>query len=419
MDTSSIVALLVVLGFVALGVVATIRLGRKKGEAAREDTRPAPPPRRKSPEVVAAKPVSSPKAAPVRKPEPARKVEVPKEPLPPPPAEGSGGARVVPGERKALIIPLPVVKPLGAGLERTRTEGFVGRLAALFRGGTTVDAALLARVEEVLLTSDIGVKTTGDLLEALRSRFHPSGGDLVREVLDFLKGEVQGMLAGLPHGVPDLPPPPGPAIVMVVGVNGTGKTTTIGKMAFFFRQRGRKVLLGAGDTFRAAGADQLQVWGERVGVPVVSGADRADPGAVLFEAAKRARDEGHDLMIADTAGRLHTNVNLVEELKKVHRVLGKVVPGAPHEVILVLDATMGQNAVRQADIFRQAVKVTGIALAKLDGTAKGGVVLSIARDMGVPIRFVGVGEKVQDLRPFDVAEFADALFEQTENGGNA
>lgn len=419
MDTSSIVALLVVLGFVALGVVATIRLGRKKGEAAREDTRPAPPPRRKSPEVVAAKPVSSPKAAPVRKPEPARKVEVPKEPPPPPPAEGSGGARVVPGERKALIIPLPVVKPLGAGLERTRTEGFVGRLAALFRGGTTVDAALLARVEEVLLTSDIGVKTTGDLLEALRSRFHPSGGDLVREVLDFLKGEVQGMLAGLPHGVPDLPPPPGPAIVMVVGVNGTGKTTTIGKMAFFFRQRGRKVLLGAGDTFRAAGADQLQVWGERVGVPVVSGADRADPGAVLFEAAKRARDEGHDLMIADTAGRLHTNVNLVEELKKVHRVLGKVVPGAPHEVILVLDATMGQNAVRQADIFRQAVKVTGIALAKLDGTAKGGVVLSIARDMGVPIRFVGVGEKVQDLRPFDVAEFADALFEQTENGGNA
>jgi len=198
---------------------------------------------------------------------------------------------------------------------------------------------------------------------------------------------------------------------MVVGVNGTGKTTTIGKMAYFFQRRGRKVLLGAGDTFRAAGSDQLQVWGERVGVPVVTGAPKADPGAVLFEAAKQAREQGYDLMIADTAGRLHTNVNLVEELKKVHRVLGKVVPGAPHEVILVLDATMGQNAIRQADIFRQAVQVTGIALAKLDGTAKGGVVLSIARDMMLPIRFVGVGEQVQDLRPFDPSEFADALFE--------
>lgn len=408
MDTSSIVALLVVFGFVALGVAATIRLGRKKGEAAREaeETRPAPPPPRKTPEVAAARPAAPPRAAPVRKAEAPK--EAKKEPPPPPPEPP-----------KALIIPFPVVKPLAAGLERTRTEGFVGRLAALFRGGTAVDAALLARVEEVLLTSDIGVKTTGELLEALRSRFSPSGGDLVREVLDFLKGEVQGMLAGLPHGVPDLPPPPGPAVVMVVGVNGTGKTTTIGKMAFFFKHRGRKVLLGAGDTFRAAGADQLQVWGERVGVPVVTGADRADPGAVLFEAARRARDEGYDLMIADTAGRLHTNVNLVEELKKVHRVLGKVVPGAPHEVILVLDATMGQNAVRQADIFRQAVKVTGIALAKLDGTAKGGVVLSIARDMGVPIRFVGVGEKVQDLRPFDAAEFADALFEATDHGGQA
>ncbi len=407
MDVSSIVALLVVLGFVALGVAATIRLGRKKDEAAREaeEPRPPAPSLRLDPGVGAGKSAPSPEAAPVRKPEPARKAEVPKEP-PAAPAEAGAPA----GREKALIIPLPVVKPLGAGLERTRTEGFVGRLAALFRGGTTVDAALLARVEEVLLTSDIGVKTTGDLLEALRVRFRPSGGDLVREVLDFLKGEVQGMLAGLPHGVPDLPPPPGPAVVMVVGVNGTGKTTTIGKMAFFFKHQGRKVLLGAGDTFRAAGADQLQVWGERVGVPVVSGADRADPGSVLFEAAKRARDEGHDLMIADTAGRLHTNVNLVEELKKVHRVLGKVVPGAPHEVVLVLDATMGQNAVRQADIFRQAVKVTGIALAKLDGTAKGGVVLSIARDMGVPIRFVGVGEGLRDLRPFDAAEFADALF---------
>lgn len=408
MDASSIVALLVVVGFVALGIAATVRLGRKKVREEREDetavTQPSPredtaerPAPRRSEEPV--------ERIPSRRSEPARKVEKVEE-APPPPEP-----------KKALIIPFPVVKPLGAGLERTRTEGFVGRLAALFRGGATVDAALLQRVEEVLLTSDIGVKTTNDLLEALRLRFQPSGGDIVREVLAFLKEEIQGMLSGLPHGVPTLPDPPGPAVVMVVGVNGTGKTTTIGKMAFFYQQRGRKVLLGAGDTFRAAGADQLQVWGERVGVPVVSGADRADPGSVLFEAARRARDEGYDLMIADTAGRLHTNVNLVEELKKVHRVLGKVVPGAPHEVILVLDATMGQNAIRQAEIFRQAVKVTGIALAKLDGTAKGGVVLAIARDMGLPIRFVGVGEGMQDLRPFDAVEFADALFEEPQRGG--
>lgn len=423
MDVSSIIALLVVLGFVALGVAATVRMGRRKAEVREQEPRPATPPPRAEPaerSVQKKPPVQVPAKKPsvVARPGPAKSAEVPEAAKPSRVPAAATVPAAAPREepKKALIIPFPVVKPLGAGLERTRTEGFVGRLAALFRGGASVDAALLSRVEEVLLTSDIGVKTTGDLLEALRTRFQPSGGDLVREVLAFLKGEVQGMLAGLPHGAPDLPDPPGPAIIMVVGVNGTGKTTTIGKMAFFYRHRGRKVLLGAGDTFRAAGADQLQVWGERVGVPVVSGADRADPGSVLFEAARRARDEGHDLMIADTAGRLHTNIALVEELKKVHRVLGKVVPGAPHEVILVLDATMGQNAVRQAEIFRQAVKVTGIALAKLDGTAKGGVVLSIARDMGVPIRFVGVGEKVQDLRPFDAAEFADALFEEPEAG---
>jgi len=407
MDVSSIVALLIVVGFVALGVAATIRLSRKKASAELpEEPEVEPQPRRPALRAVAPKQAPSkqaaaspaePKREPVRTPEPeeARKAPEPAEPVP----------------EKGLIIPFPVVKPLGAGLERTRTEGFVGKIASLFRGGNVVDEALLARVEEVLLTADIGVRTSQAILDALRARFHPAPGDLVEQVLAFLKAEVQEMLAGLPHGVPDLPAPPGPAVIMVVGVNGTGKTTTIGKMAYFFQRRGRKVLLGAGDTFRAAGSDQLQVWGERVGVPVVTGAPKADPGAVLFEAAKQAREQGYDLMIADTAGRLHTNVNLVEELKKVHRVLGKVVPGAPHEVILVLDATMGQNAIRQADIFRQAVQVTGIALAKLDGTAKGGVVLSIARDMMLPIRFVGVGEQVQDLRPFDPSEFADALFE--------
>jgi fused signal recognition particle receptor len=231
------------------------------------------------------------------------------------------------------------------------------------------------------------------------------------EVLRFLKGQVVAMLADHPHGMPGLRPERGPAVMMVVGVNGTGKTTNIGKLAHLYAREGRKVILAAGDTYRAAGSDQLVIWGERVGVPVVAGAPNADPASVIFDAAKRATAEGFELLIADTAGRLHTNANLVDELKKVHRVIGKAVPGAPHEVLLMLDATMGQNAVRQADIFRQAVNVTGIALAKLDGTAKGGVVLSIVRDLGLPVRFVGVGEGVEDLRPFEPDEFADALFE--------
>jgi len=202
-----------------------------------------------------------------------------------------------------------------------------------------------------------------------------------------------------------------PTAVMMVGLHGTGKTTTIGKMAHFYKNRGKKLLLAAGDTYRAAGMDQLAIWGERVGVPVVVGKPGQDPASVMFDAGKQALEQGVDLLIADTAGRLHTNVNLVDELKKVHRVLGKAVPGGPHEVLLLLDSTMGQNAVRQADVFRQAVDVTGIALAKLDGTAKGGVVLSIARDMGLPIRFVGVGEGIDDIRPFDAKEFTRALFQ--------
>ena len=253
--------------------------------------------------------------------------------------------------------------------------------------------------------------TASELLDALKTDFRPGPGDAGTQVMAFLKERVTEMLSGLPHGAPALRPESGPAVVMVAGVNGTGKTTTIGKLAHFYQGQGRKVLLAAGDTYRAAGADQLAIWGDRVGVPCVVGKERADPASVIFDAAKRAATEGFDLLIADTAGRLHTNVNLVDELKKVHRVIGKAVPGGPHEVLLVLDATMGQNAVRQADIFRQAVNVTGIVLSKLDGTAKGGVVLSIVRDMGLPVRFVGVGEAMDDLKPFDPRDFSEALFE--------
>jgi fused signal recognition particle receptor len=218
------------------------------------------------------------------------------------------------------------------------------------------------------------------------------------------------MLSGLDHGVPALAVDKPPAVIMVVGVNGTGKTTTIGKMAHYYKNQGKSLLLAAGDTYRAAGMDQLAIWGERVGVPVVVGEPGQDPASVMFDAGKKAIELGVDILIADTAGRLHTNVNLVDELKKIHRVIGKAVPGGPHEVMLLLDSTMGQNAVRQADVFRQAVDVTGITLAKLDGTAKGGVAISIARDMGLPIRFVGVGEGIDDIRPFDAREFTKALF---------
>ncbi|HOU54816.1 MAG TPA: signal recognition particle-docking protein FtsY [Myxococcota bacterium] len=392
MEPSAIFVLVLVLGFAVLVALAASRMSRKK-RLGRGIEQP------ETPEV---------EAPPVR-PEPPR--ETPREPVPEPPRAATGRKAEQKPPPPSLVVEVPAARPLGAGLERTRKEGFVARLMSSF-GRETLDEAFLAQAEEVLLTADVGVRTAGDLVEALRREFRPAGGDLGPQVLAFLQQKTLQWLEPLPHGAPEAPGgAEGPGVIMVVGVNGTGKTTTIGKMARFYRDRGRKVLLCAGDTYRAAGMDQLAIWGERVGVPVVVGNPGQDPGSLMFDAAKKARQDGHDLLIADTAGRLHTNVNLVDELKKIHRVLGKAVPGAPHEVLLVLDATMGQNAVRQADIFRQAVQVSGIVLAKLDGTAKGGVVLSIARDMGLPIRFVGVGEGVEDLRPFDPREFAEALFE--------
>jgi fused signal recognition particle receptor len=309
-----------------------------------------------------------------------------------------------------LVVALPTIRPLGAGLERTRKEGFVARLLNAFQRGA-VDDALIAEAEEALLTADIGVKTASLLIEALRSEFKPSVGDLGPQVMEFFRAKTLELLKTQPHGAPKVEGRAGaPAVVMVIGVNGTGKTTTIGKMAHFYKAKGRNLLLAAGDTYRAAGMDQLVIWGQRTGVPVLAGNPGQDPASLMFDAGKKALADGADLVIADTAGRLHTNVNLVDELKKVHKVLGKAIAGSPHEVLLVLDATMGQNAVRQADIFQQAVHVTGIVLAKLDGTAKGGVVLSIVRDLGLPICFVGVGEGLDDLRPFDANEFVEALF---------
>jgi len=342
------------------------------------------------------------------------------------PADTRGGAAqaVPPGKqgKPEKVAPVAETKPavsfvaevkkarhMSEGLARTRREGFVSRLADTFRRGDALDETLIAGAEESLLTADLGVRTAMELTEGLRNEFKAGSGELLPQVMEFLRERTLAMLGQQPHGLPALDAP-GLNVVMVVGVNGTGKTTNIAKLANWYAGQDRKVLLVAGDTFRAAGADQLGIWGERIGVPVVVGRPGQDPSALFFDAAKRAVDEGFDILIADTAGRLHTDTNLVDELKKVHRVFGKAVPGAPHEVMLMLDATMGQNAVRQADVFLKSVKVTGIGLSKLDGTAKGGVVVSIARDMNLPIWFVGVGETVTDIRSFEPAEFVEALY---------
>ncbi len=294
---------------------------------------------------------------------------------------------------------------LSAGLAKTKREGFMARLSGLFGGGAKpIDEAVLSELEEVLFTADIGVKTASRLVELAREKAKSSDalkGVIRDEVRRIVTLPAQHALSGTAK----------PHVIMVVGVNGAGKTTTIGKLAAKAKADGKRVLLGAGDTFRAAAAEQLDVWAERSGAQLVKGKDDADPASVVFDAVKQGTAQGVDLVIADTAGRLHTQTNLMEELKKVRRVIDKALPGAPHEVLLVLDATVGQNAIAQARQFHDAVGVTGIALTKLDGTAKGGVIIGICDELKVPVVWAGVGEKVADLRPFDASEFVSALFD--------
>ena len=323
-------------------------------------------------------------------------------------AEAEAAARAA-AEAERKKIEAESGQVLARGLDRTRTQGFIGKLNQLFGGGRQVDEAVLAELEEVLFTADIGVKTASRLVDVAREKARRNELASADRIKGLIRQEVETILTlpaprSLQGGGP-------PHVVMVVGVNGAGKTTTIGKLAAKLTAEGKKVVLGAGDTFRAAAAEQLDVWADRAKAELVKGADGSDPGAVVFEAVKRAQAVGADVVIADTAGRLHTKAPLMEELKKVRRVLEKALPGAPHEVLLVLDATIGQNAIAQAKQFHEAVGVTALALTKLDGTAKGGVVIGISDELKLPVAWVGVGEGVEDLRPFVPGAFVKALFD--------
>ena len=296
---------------------------------------------------------------------------------------------------------------LKSGLSRTR-EGLVGRITSIVTGAGRIDEDLYDELEETLIQADVGVETSLHLVEHLRKAVARERISDPEQLPGLLKDRIREIMGqetaplNLQSG--------GLTVMMVVGVNGVGKTTTIGKLAQQLKEEGRRVLLAAGDTFRAAAIDQLEVWGQRTGVDVIRHQEGADPAAVAFDAIAAARSRGADVVIVDTAGRLHTKSNLMEELKKVRRVIDREVPGAPHETLLVLDATTGQNAVQQAKAFSSAVDVSGIVLTTLDSTAKGGVVIAIARELNIPVKIIGIGEKAEDLRPFNPGEFVDALF---------
>ncbi len=296
---------------------------------------------------------------------------------------------------------------LRAGLARTR-GALSQKVTGLFAGRTKIDEELYEELEAILLTADVGVEATGHVLEALRARVRRERLTEVGELRDALKAVLAELLAPLER--PLEVSGHQPFVIMLAGINGAGKTTTIGKLAYRYRQEGRSVMLAAGDTFRAAAREQLAEWGARNQVEVVSGTG-GDPAAVIFDAIQSARARGIDVVLADTAGRLPTQLHLMEEIRKIRRVIGKADPSAPHEVLLVLDANIGQNALLQVQAFDEALGVTGLVLTKLDGTAKGGVIAALAKRRAIPVRFIGVGEGLEDLQPFRVDEFVEALFE--------
>ncbi|HYA89151.1 MAG TPA: signal recognition particle-docking protein FtsY [Nitrospirota bacterium] len=297
-----------------------------------------------------------------------------------------------------------VLRSLSEGLAKTR-KNIADKIGTAVLG-EKIDEAYLDELEEALIAADVGVATASFVLKDLNERFKRKELSSPAQVHDRLKQVLIEILAG--HA-PRLAISGSPAVILVVGVNGTGKTTSIGKLAYRLQAEGKRVMLAAGDTFRAAASEQLSIWGERAGIPVIKHREGADPGAVVFDAVTAAKAREMDVLIVDTAGRLHTKSNLMEELKKVKRILSRELPGAPSETLLVLDGTTGQNALVQAKMFNEAVGVSGIVLTKLDGTSKGGIVFAINKELAIPVKFVGIGEAMEDLRSFDPKEFVDAL----------
>jgi len=303
----------------------------------------------------------------------------------------------------AAAEPVSLVNRLKSGLQKTR-QSLAGRIETILSEGNVADAETLEEIEEALITSDVGVNTTMALIETIRE--NASSFRHADDLREFLKDQMRQVLTRPTKIDPSIKP----YVIMVVGVNGVGKTTTIGKLAYKYQSEGKKVLIGAADTFRAAAVEQLEIWAERSGADFVRHRENADPAAVAYDAVEAGMSRQTDIVIIDTAGRLQTKVNLMEQLKKIKRSIAKKMPDAPHEVMLILDATTGQNAISQAQTFHEGVGVTSLVLTKLDGTAKGGIVISICNTMKLPLQYIGVGEKIEDFQPFDPERFIDAIF---------
>ena len=305
---------------------------------------------------------------------------------------------------------------LDAGLEKTKTSIF-GKITRAIAGKSKVDDEVLDQLEEILITSDVGTDTTIDIIHRIEERVARDKYVSTTELHNILKEEIGALLTQSGNDDAEgfqIPTDHRPYVIMVVGVNGVGKTTTIGKLAYQFKQAGLKVVLGAADTFRAAAVEQLVIWGERVGVPVIKQQMGSDPASVAYDTVNSAKAQGADVVIIDTAGRLHNKIGLMNELTKIKKVMQKVVPSAPDEIMLVLDCSTGQNAYEQAKQFIKATDVTSLAITKLDGTAKGGVVIGISHQLKVPVKYIGLGEKMTDLQPFNRKDFVNSLFEGTE-----
>ncbi len=302
-------------------------------------------------------------------------------------------------------------KKINLGLKKTR-DNMTGAINSALHGKNEIDDEFYEDLEEILVMADVGVNTATEIVEKLRDSVFKKGLRRAKDV----KKEIKSIVSDLLSGGEDIDMITIPSVILVIGVNGVGKTTSIGKMASYFKADGKKVILGAADTFRAAAIDQLEIWADRAGVDIVKHKEGADPAAVVYDTIEAGKARNADIIICDTAGRLHNKKNLMEELAKIYRVIDRQLPYADREILLVLDATTGQNAVNQAKEFKDVAEITGIILTKLDGTAKGGVVLAIKNDLKVPVKFIGVGEGIDDLRPFDAKEFAEGLFEEENDG---